>query len=157
VLFGGKLGDLFGRKWTLIAGLGGFAIASAIGGLAQSFTMLVAAHALQGVFGAMLAPSALGILTVTFAGSPDRPSAFGIFSAVAASGASVGLLLGGALALVSFIPVERRAQSPLVPLHIPWDRVPGGAYLSILFFLWGVQRLPLPQLLHAAKPRLLAA
>src|ERR1700747_3441114 len=97
LLFGGKLGDLFGRKWTFIAGLAGFSIASAIGGLAQSFTMLVAARALQGVFGAMLAPSALGLLTVTFAGSSDRPKAFGIFSAIAASGASVGLLLGGAL------------------------------------------------------------
>src|ERR1700758_1309283 len=97
LLFGGKLGDLFGRKWTFIAGLAGFAIASAIGGLTRSFTMLVAARALQGVFGALLAPSALGLLTVTFAGSPDRPKAFGIFSAIAAGGASVGLLLGGAL------------------------------------------------------------
>src|SRR5580704_12682400 len=97
LLLGGKLGDLFGRKWTLIGGLSGFAVASAIGGLAQSFTMLVAARALQGAFGAMLAPSALGLLTVTFQGSPDRPKAFGIFSAIAAGGASVGLLLGGVL------------------------------------------------------------
>ncbi len=97
LLLGGKLGDLFGRKWTLIAGLSGFAIASAIGGLAQSFGMLVAARALQGAFGALLAPSALGLLTVTFQGSPDRPKAFGIFSAIAAGGASVGLLLGGVL------------------------------------------------------------
>src|SRR5579875_2888470 len=50
LLLGGKLGDLFGRKWTLIAGLGGFSIASAIGGLSQSFGMLVAARALQGSF-----------------------------------------------------------------------------------------------------------
>src|SRR5579862_5440429 len=97
LLLGGKLGDLFGRKRTLIAGLVGFSIASAIGGLAQSFGMLVAARALQGAFGALLAPSALGLLTVTFAGSPDRPKAFGIFSAIAAGGASVGLLLGGVL------------------------------------------------------------
>src|SRR6478735_7317805 len=97
LLLGGKLGDLFGRKWTLIAGLSGFAIASAIGGLAQSFGVLVAARALQGAFGALLAPSALGLLTVTFQGSPDRPKAFGIFSAIAAGGASVGLLLGGVL------------------------------------------------------------
>src|ERR1700744_3388220 len=97
LLLGGKLGDLFGRKWTLIGGLTGFAVASAIGGLAQSFGMLVAARALQGAFGAILAPSALGLLTVTFQGSPDRPKAFGIFSAIAAGGASVGLLLGGAL------------------------------------------------------------
>jgi EmrB/QacA subfamily drug resistance transporter len=97
LLLGGKLGDLFGRKWTLIGGLSGFAVASAIGGLSTSFGMLVAARALQGAFGAILAPSALGLLTVTFQGSPDRPKAFGIFSAIAAGGASVGLLLGGVL------------------------------------------------------------
>src|SRR5207302_4606137 len=97
LLLGGKLGDLFGRKWTLIGGLSGFAVASAIGGLAQSFGMLVAARTLQGVFGALLAPSALGLLTATFQGSSDRAKAFGIFSAIAAGGASVGLLLGGVL------------------------------------------------------------
>jgi EmrB/QacA subfamily drug resistance transporter len=97
LLLGGKLGDLFGRKWTFIAGLAGFSLASAIGGLAQSFGMLVAARALQGVFGALLAPSALSLLTVTFADAPDRPKAFGIFGAIAGGGASVGLLLGGAL------------------------------------------------------------
>ena len=59
--------------------------------------MLVAARALQGAFGALLAPSALSLLTVTFAGSPDRAKAFGIFGAIAAGGASVGLLLGGVL------------------------------------------------------------
>jgi EmrB/QacA subfamily drug resistance transporter len=97
LLLGGKLGDLFGRKWTFIGGLIGFAGASAIGGLAQSFGMLVAARALQGAFGALLAPSALSLLTVTFHGSPDRAKAFGIFGAIAGGGASVGLLLGGAL------------------------------------------------------------
>ena len=73
LLLGGKLGDLFGRKWTFIAGLIGFSLASAIGGLAQSFAMLVAARALQGVFGALLAPSALGLLTTTFAGRLTAP------------------------------------------------------------------------------------
>src|SRR5665213_3061882 len=97
LLLGGKLGDLFGRKWTFIAGLAGFSIASAIGGLATSFAMLVAARALQGMFGALLAPSALSLLTVTFAEAPDRAKAFGIFGAIAGGGASVGLLLGGAL------------------------------------------------------------
>jgi EmrB/QacA subfamily drug resistance transporter len=100
LLLGGKLGDLFGRKWTFIVGLSGFAIVSAIGGLATSFYMLVAARALQGMFGALLAPSALGLLTVTFAGSPDRPKAFGIFGGIAGGGASVGLLLGGVLTQV---------------------------------------------------------
>jgi EmrB/QacA subfamily drug resistance transporter len=97
LLLGGKLGDLFGRKWTFVAGLIGFAVASAIGGLAQSFGMLVVARALQGAFGALLAPSALSLLTVTFAGSPDRAKAFGIFGAIAGGGASVGLILGGVL------------------------------------------------------------
>jgi EmrB/QacA subfamily drug resistance transporter len=97
LLLGGKLGDLFGRKWTFIGGLIGFAVASAIGGLATSFGTLVAARALQGAFGAMLAPSALGLLTITFQGSRDRPKAFGIFGAIAAGGGSLGLLLGGVL------------------------------------------------------------
>src|SRR6202008_3082702 len=83
LLLGGKLGDLFGRKWALIAGLVGFSIASAIGGLAQSFGVLVAARALQGVFAALLAPSALSLLAVTFAGTADWARAFGIFGAVA--------------------------------------------------------------------------
>src|SRR6516162_4737814 len=100
LLLGGKLGDLFGRKWALIAGLVGFSVASAIGGLAQSFGVLVVARTLQGCFGALLAPSALGLLTVTFAGSPDRNRAFGIFGAIAGGGASIGLLLGGALTQV---------------------------------------------------------
>src|SRR5262245_43872866 len=100
LLLGGKLGDLFGYKRTLIAGLVGFSVASAIGGLAQSFGVLVAARTLQGAFGALLAPSALGLLTVTFQGSPDRPTAFGIFGAIAGGGASLGLILGGALTQV---------------------------------------------------------
>jgi EmrB/QacA subfamily drug resistance transporter len=97
LLLGGKLADLFGRKWTFVAGLIGFAMASALGGFAQSFEMLVAARALQGAFGALLAPSALSLLTVTFAGSQDRAKAFGIFGAIAGGGASIGLVLGGVL------------------------------------------------------------
>ncbi|WP_445151521.1 MFS transporter [Baekduia sp. Peel2402] len=97
LLVGGKLGDLFGRKWTFVGGLIGFSAASVLGGLAPNFEVLVIARALQGVFGALLAPSALSLLTVTFADSPDRAKAFGVFAAVATAGASVGLLLGGLL------------------------------------------------------------
>jgi EmrB/QacA subfamily drug resistance transporter len=100
LLVGGKVGDLFGRKWTLIAGLIGFSAASAVGGLAQSFGVLVAARATQGVFGALLAPSALSLLTVTFAGTKDWQRAFGIFGAVAGGAGAVGLLLGGVLTQV---------------------------------------------------------
>src|SRR3954447_1473954 len=97
LLVGGKIGDLFGRKWTFIGGLIGFSAASFLGGLAPSFGVLVVARALQGAFGALLAPSALSLLTVTFAESAERAKAFGIFAAVATAGASVGLLLGGVL------------------------------------------------------------
>src|SRR2546421_10327526 len=57
LLLGGRIGDLIGRKWTFLAGLGGFAVASAVGGAAQSFEVLVAARAAQGAFGALLAPA----------------------------------------------------------------------------------------------------
>ncbi len=97
LLLGGRLGDLFGRKWTFIGGLLGFAAVSAIGGATSSLGMLVGARAAQGAFGAVLAPSALGLLTTTFAGSSDRATAFGIFGAIAAGGSAVGLLLGGIL------------------------------------------------------------
>lgn len=97
LLIGGKVGDLFGRKWALIVGLVGFSAASAVGGLAQSFGVLVAARATQGAFGALLAPSALSLLTVTFAGTDDWQKAFGIFGGVAGGAGALGLLLGGVL------------------------------------------------------------
>src|SRR6266700_6494872 len=65
LLVGGRLGDMYSRKWVFITGLIGFAVASAIGGAAVSLVMLVAARALQGAFGAILAPSALGTLVST--------------------------------------------------------------------------------------------
>ncbi len=97
LLVGGRLGDMFSRKWVFITGLTGFAIASAIGGAAGSFTVLVAARALQGAFGAILAPSALGTLVSTFQDPRERGRAFGLFGSVAAGGGGVGLILGGLL------------------------------------------------------------
>ena len=97
LLLGGRLTDLIGRKATFITGLAGFAAASAVGGAASSFGMLVAARACQGAFGALLAPAALSLLTVTFRDSKDRGKAFGVFGAIAAAGGAVGLLLGGLL------------------------------------------------------------
>jgi len=97
LLLGGRLGDLFGRKWAFIGGLLGFAVASAIGGAAESFGVLAAARAAQGAFGAVLAPSALALLTTTFSAPEERGKAFGIFGAIAGGGAAVGLLLGGVL------------------------------------------------------------
>src|SRR5215210_8048432 len=97
LLLGGRIADLFGRKWTFVVGLLGFAIASALGGAAQSFGVLVGARALQGAFGALLAPSALSLLTTTFTDPDERAKAFGIFGAIAGGGAAIGLLLGGIL------------------------------------------------------------
>jgi EmrB/QacA subfamily drug resistance transporter len=97
LLLGGRIADLFGRKWTFIAGLLGFAGASALGGAAQSFDVLVAARALQGMFGALLAPAALSILTTTFTDPGERAKAFGVYAAIAGMGGAIGLLLGGAL------------------------------------------------------------
>jgi MFS family permease len=88
LLLGGRIADFWGRKRTYLVGAAGFAVASAIGGLAQNEAMLFGARALQGAFGALLAPSALSLITVTFADSPDRPKAFGLFAAVATAGAS---------------------------------------------------------------------
>ncbi|MCW3016063.1 MAG: major facilitator superfamily 1 [Solirubrobacterales bacterium] len=97
VLLGGRIADLFGRKWTFVVGLLGFAGASALGGASQSFGLLVAARALQGVFGALLAPTALSLLTTTFTDPVERGKAFGIYAGIAGMGGAIGLLLGGTL------------------------------------------------------------
>ena len=97
LLLGGRLSDLFGRRTTFLIGLSGFAIASAVGGAATSFEVLVAARAGQGVFGALLAPAALSLLTVTFTEPGERAKAFGVFGAIAGAGGAIGLLLGGVL------------------------------------------------------------
>ncbi|CAN5316045.1 MFS transporter [soil metagenome] len=97
LLLGGRISDLIGRKRAFIIGLIGFAIASALGGAAGSFELLVAARALQGVFGALLAPTALAVLTTTFTIPKERARAFGVFGAIAGAGGAIGLLLGGFL------------------------------------------------------------
>ncbi|HEU5026474.1 MAG TPA: MFS transporter [Spirillospora sp.] len=97
LLFCGRLADLVGRKATFLTGLVGFAAASAAGGAATGFPMLVTARACQGVFGALLAPSALSLLATTFRDPKERAKAFGVYGMVAAAGGGLGLLLGGAL------------------------------------------------------------
>jgi EmrB/QacA subfamily drug resistance transporter len=97
LLVGGRLADMYGRKLIFLTGLVGFAAASAFGGAAQNFAMLATARAIQGLFGALLAPAALSLLTTTFSGSDDRPKAFAIYGAIAGAGGAIGLLLGGLL------------------------------------------------------------
>ncbi|HEX4444903.1 MAG TPA: MFS transporter [Galbitalea sp.] len=97
LLLGGRLSDLIGRKRTFMIGLIGFALASALGGAAPTFGWLVAARALQGGFGAVLAPAALAVLTTTFTIPKERARAFGVWGAIAGAGGAIGLLLGGLL------------------------------------------------------------
>ena len=97
LLLGGRIADRFGRKRTLLAGLAGFAAASALGGAAPTFELLIAARALQGAFAALLTPTALSLLAVTFTEPRERASAFAVYGSIAGSGAAIGLLLGGTL------------------------------------------------------------
>jgi EmrB/QacA subfamily drug resistance transporter len=97
LLLGGRIADYTGRKRAFIIGLLGFAAASALGGLAQNAGMLFSARALQGAFGALMAPAALSLLTVTFTEAKERARAFGVYGAISGGGGAIGLLLGGAL------------------------------------------------------------
>ena len=97
LLLGGRFGDFFGRKRTFLVGLLGFALASALGGSAPNFAILVGARALQGAFGALLAPTALSLLATTFTEPKERAKAFAVYGAIAGSGAAAGMLLGGVL------------------------------------------------------------
>ncbi|AOR37290.1 Puromycin resistance protein pur8 [Streptomyces fodineus] len=97
LLFGGRIADKWGRKRAFVTGLTGFALASALGGAATSGPMMFGARALQGVFGALLAPAALSLLAVMFTDARERAKAFGIYGAIAGGGGAVGLILGGFL------------------------------------------------------------
>ncbi|NBE55985.1 MFS transporter [Streptomyces boluensis] len=97
LLLGGRVADLVGRKRTFIFGLIGFAVASGLGGAAIGPGMLFGARALQGVFAAVLAPSALSLLTTMFSVPKERGKAFGIYGAMAGGGSAIGLLAGGLL------------------------------------------------------------
>ncbi|MEO5874450.1 MAG: MFS transporter [Streptosporangiaceae bacterium] len=97
LLLGGRIADYAGRKRCFTIGLIGFAAASALGGAANGQTMLFAARALQGLFGALLAPAALSLLTVTFTDVRERAKAFGVYGAIAGGGAAIGLVVGGVL------------------------------------------------------------
>jgi len=97
LLLGGRIADYWGRKRSFVVGMIGFAVASAIGGLALNTEMLLAARALQGAFAGLLAPASLAILTITFPGGKERIKAFAVYGAIGGGGAAVGLLLGGVL------------------------------------------------------------
>jgi MFS family permease len=134
LLLGGRLGDLLGRRRVLLVGLAIFSGASLVAGLSESAGLLIAARAFQGFGAALVAPSALSILAVTFAEGRERNWALGIFGAIGGTSASVGVLasglltdgpgwpwifFGGAVALLAtFAVVESRSRSALVPVSV---------------------------------------
>jgi EmrB/QacA subfamily drug resistance transporter len=97
LLLGGRAGDLFGRRRVFASGLALFTFASLLCGLADSQGLLVAARALQGVGGAIIAPAALSIIITVFTDPKERARAMGIWAFVVSGGASIGVLLGGVL------------------------------------------------------------
>src|ERR1700759_806888 len=97
LLLGGRAADLIGRKRLFMAGIALFSAASLFNGLVQSSTMLIGGRGLQGLGGALLSPAALSIITTTFTVTQERSRALGVWSAIAAGGGAVGLILGGVL------------------------------------------------------------
>jgi EmrB/QacA subfamily drug resistance transporter len=132
LLLGGRIADYWGRKRTFLVGAIGFAAASALGGLAQNGPMLFGARALQGAFGALLAPASLALLTVLFTEARERAKAFAVYGAIAGGGSAVGLLLGGVLTeyanwrwcLLVNIPIALLALALTIPL-VPESRAHG--------------------------------
>jgi MFS family permease len=95
LLLGGRLADLYGRRRIFMTGLVVFAVASALGGLAQNEPMLLASRGLQGIGAALAAPAALALITTTFPAGPLRNRAFSVYAALSGVGAAIGLILGG--------------------------------------------------------------
>jgi EmrB/QacA subfamily drug resistance transporter len=138
LLLGGRIADFWGRKRTYMVGAGGFALASALGGLAQNEGMLFAARALQGAFGALLGPASLALLTVLFTDPKERAKAFAVYGAIAGGGGAVGLLLGGVLTEYADwrwcfwvnVPVAIVAIAAAIPF-VPESRAPGDSTYDV--------------------------
>jgi EmrB/QacA subfamily drug resistance transporter len=138
LLLGGRIADFWGRKRTYLVGAAGFAIASALGGLAQNEAMLFAARAAQGAFGALLGPASLALLTVLFTDQKERAKAFAVYGAIAGGGSAVGLLLGGVLTeYVDWrwcfwvnVPVAIVAIAAAIPF-VPESKAPGDSSYDV--------------------------
>jgi EmrB/QacA subfamily drug resistance transporter len=151
LLLGGRIADYLGRRRMFVIGLIGFGLSSALGGLAQNAAMLFGARALQGAFGAIMAPAALSLLTTTFTEPQERARAFGVYGAIAGGGAAIGLVLGGTLtqlaswrwtllinvpiALFAAVAAIRVVRESRVTVRSSYD-IPGAAAVTAgLFFL----------------------
>jgi EmrB/QacA subfamily drug resistance transporter len=138
LLTGGRIGDLTGRRRLLLTGLLLFGLTSLVAGLATSFVVLVAARFLQGASAALVAPSALAVLTSMYRDGPPRARALGIFQAATAGGATAGIVLGGLL--TSYIgwrsiflvnPPIIAVLAVAVPRLLPRDTGRGGSHLDV--------------------------
>jgi len=105
LLLGGRAGDLIGRKRLFMVGVALFSGASLLNGLAQSSNMLIVGRGLQGLGAALLSPAALSIITTTFTEQEERTKALGAWSAIAAGGGAVGLIMGGVLTQLASWPL----------------------------------------------------
>ncbi len=120
LLLGGRLGDLYGRRRIFAAGLTIFAIASLIGGVAQTETMLLASRSLQGLGAALASPAALALITTTFPAGRARNRAFAVYAAMSGAGAAVGLILGGWLTgLDSLFGIEMSGWRLTFLINVP--------------------------------------
>ena len=97
LLFGGRLGDIYGRRRVFMVGLAIFSVGSLFGGMATSEAWIIASRAVQGAGGALAAPTALALIATTFPAGPPRNRAFGVYAGMSGAGGAVGLLLGGVL------------------------------------------------------------
>ncbi len=97
LLLGGRMGDVIGRRKVFTGGVLVFAVASLLGGIAQTEWQLLTARALQGAGAAAASPTALALITTTFPAGPPRNRAFAVYAAMSGAGAAVGLIIGGAL------------------------------------------------------------
>ena len=97
LLFGGRTGDLYGKRKMFMVGVGLFALASLAGGLAQNDVWLIITRGLQGVGGAIAAPTALSLIATNFPEGAERNRAMGVYAAMSGGGGALGLLLGGIL------------------------------------------------------------
>jgi EmrB/QacA subfamily drug resistance transporter len=140
LMLGGRMGDLYGRRKLFMAGLLLFSLSSLAGGLATSGVWLIVARAAQGLGAALIAPTCLSLITVTFAEGKERNQAFGMIGSIASFGFAAGAILGGVLtagpgwrwvmfvnvpigcvafALTPFLLAESRAQLEHRRLDIP--------------------------------------
>jgi EmrB/QacA subfamily drug resistance transporter len=97
LLLGGRAADILGRRQMFIVGLGLFSLGSFVGGIAANFEMLLIGRVIQGIGGAIAAPTALSLITTLFKEGPERNRAFAVYAGVSGGGAAIGLLLGGVL------------------------------------------------------------